>query len=223
VSVRIFALDTTAEFGSLALIEDGRTVEEVLLHSPDGFGHILFDHLERLLQRHGWPVREIDCFAAAAGPGSFTGVRIGLAAVKGLAEAAGKPAVGVSNLEAAASFGQAGLRAAVLDARRGEVYAALYDAALGRIGDEVVARFPHWLASLPDAPVEFLTPDPAPFRAAVAAGRFASAPLTAVPRALAAAIGRIAYHRFLQNEAIDPAALDANYVRRSDAELFWRE
>ncbi len=220
---RIFALDTTAEFGSLALLENGETVEEILLHSPGGFGHVLFDHLQRLLTRHGWTVREIDCFAAAAGPGSFTGVRIGLAAIKGLAEACGKPAVAVSNLEAIASFGEAPLRAPILDARRGEVYAALYDASLQRIGDEVVAKFPHWLASLPDTGIEFLTPDPAPFRLALAGSRFSSSALSAVPRALAAAIGRIAYHRLLQNEANDPAALDANYVRRSDAELFWRE
>lgn len=223
MSTRLLALDTTSEFGSLALVEDGHAVEEILLHSPDGFGHILFGQLQRLLDRHDWQIRGIDCFASAAGPGSFTGVRIGLAAIKGLAEAAHRPAIAVSNLEAVASFGQAPLRAALLDARRGDVYAALYDAALHRIGDEVVAKFPHWLASLPQERIEFLTPDPDPFRLALAASRFASCTLAPVPRAMASAVGRIAYHRFLQNEANDPAAIDANYVRRSDAELFWRE
>ncbi|MCX6619844.1 MAG: tRNA (adenosine(37)-N6)-threonylcarbamoyltransferase complex dimerization subunit type 1 TsaB, partial [Acidobacteria bacterium] len=193
MNVRTFALDTTAEFGSLALLENGQTVEELLLHSPDGFSHVLYDHLGRLLARHGWNVREIDCFAAAAGPGSFTGVRIGLAAVKGLAEAAGKKAVAVSNLEAIAAFGEGPLRAALLDARRGEVYAALFDGNLQPLGEELVMEFPQWLASLPDAPIEFLTPDPAPYRLALAGTRFASAPLRAVPRALAATLGRIAY------------------------------
>ena len=70
-------------------------------------------------------LEEIDCFAAASGPGSFTGVRVGLAAVKGLAEALGKPAVGISNLRALSLFGKAALRAVVLDARRGEVYGAV--------------------------------------------------------------------------------------------------
>ncbi len=73
----------------------------------------------------------VDCFAAASGPGSFTGVRVGLACVKGLAEALGKPAVAVSNLRAIASFGTAPWRAVVLDARRGEIYGAVYDAAGG--------------------------------------------------------------------------------------------
>ena len=72
----------------------------------------------------------MDCFAAASGPGSFTGVRVGLAAVKGLAEAAGKRVVAVSNLRALAFFGSAPLRATVIDARRGEVYAALYNSRL---------------------------------------------------------------------------------------------
>ena len=89
VNPLILALDTTHEFGSIALLEGRKVVEEVLLHSPDGFGHVLFGHLERLLDRNGRRVDEIACFAAAAGPGSFTGVRVGLACIKGLAEATG--------------------------------------------------------------------------------------------------------------------------------------
>ncbi len=88
---RILSLDTTSEFASLALVEGGAVVEEVMLHSTDGFGHILYPHLEALLARRGWDLASVDCFAAASGPGSFTGVRVGLAAVKGLAEGAGKP------------------------------------------------------------------------------------------------------------------------------------
>ena len=223
MSVRTLAIDTTGAFGSLALLEDDQLIEELLLHAPDGFGQILYGQLELLLARHDWRITDIDCFAAAAGPGSFTGVRIGLAAVKGLAEASGKKAVAVSNLQALAAFGEGPLRAVLLDARRGEVYAALYNAALEPVTEEVVMKFPAWLDSLPPGSIEFLTPEPALFAAALAGTGFASAPLLPAPRTTAAAIGRIAYHRFLRNEANDPAALDANYVRRSDAELFWRE
>ena len=84
---RILSIDTTSEFGSLALLRDGELVEETELHSTEGFGHILFTGIERLLARHGWKVSDIDCFASTAGPGSFTGIRVGLAAVKGLGEA----------------------------------------------------------------------------------------------------------------------------------------
>jgi len=223
VTPRVLALDTTSEFGSLALAAGDEVVDEILLHAPDGFAHVLFAHLERLLAKHGWPLAEIDCFAAAAGPGSFTGVRVGLAAIKGLAEAAGKPAVAVSNLQAIAFFGTAPFRAVVLDARRGEIYGAVYDAALRIVSPEVVIKFPEWLERLPDAGLEFLSTNIAPFRAALAGTRFEGAPARDVPRALAAAVARIAAARFLSGRAQDPAALDANYVRRSDAELFWKE
>ena len=122
----ILSIDTTHEFGSIALLAGSEVVEEVLLHSTDGFGHVLFGHLGRLLEKHGRRVNEVACFAAASGPGSFTGVRVGLACVKGLAEAAERKVVAVSNLEAMARFGSAAQRAVVMDARRGEVYGAVY-------------------------------------------------------------------------------------------------
>jgi len=141
--------------------------------------------------------------------------------VKGLAEAAGKPVVPVSNLHALAAFGTAPLRATVLDARRGEIYGAVYDAELNPIAPEIVMKFPQWLDTLPAGPIEFISTDFSPFRAALAGTRFAGAPIVDAPRALAGAIARIAFRKFGQGLAVDPAEVDANYVRRSDAELFW--
>ncbi len=202
---RIIAIDTTGQFGSIALLEDHATVEELLLESPDGFAHVLFPQLERLMQRHAWRHESVTGYVAAAGPGSFTGVRVGLAAVKGLAEAAGARAAAVSNLEAMASFGTAPLRAPFYDARRGEIYGALYDSSLTLHGHESVAKFPAWHAHLPTG-AELLTPDPSVFQVDA----------TVTPRALAAALGRLGATRLA-----DPVQLDANYVRRSDAELNW--
>jgi tRNA threonylcarbamoyladenosine biosynthesis protein TsaB len=219
----ILSLDTTHEFGSIALLDGAHALEEVLLHSPDGFGHVLFEHLARLLDRHGRRVDQIACFAAAAGPGSFTGVRVGLACVKGLAEAAGRKVVAVSNLEALARFGSAEQRAVVLDARRGEIYGAVYGAAGEVLREPVVMRFPAWLETLPAGEIEFLSTDFAPFRAALENTRFANSKITTAPRALAAVIGRIAHERFLAGRARDPAEIDADYVRRSDAELLWKD
>jgi len=139
--------------------------------------------------------------------------------VKGLAEATGKPAVAVSNLQALATFGTAPLRAVVLDARRGEVYGAVYDAAARLVEPEVVAPFAAWIETLPAGEMEFVSPDFTLFRAALAGTRFAHIPVRTAPRALAAAIARLA----AVAEPRDPAALDANYVRRSDAELLWKE
>jgi tRNA threonylcarbamoyladenosine biosynthesis protein TsaB len=219
----ILAIDTTHEFGSVALFADGELLEETLLHAEAGFGQILYGHLSRLLDRHGCRVQDIDCFAAASGPGSFTGVRIGLACVKGLAEAVAKPVVAVSNLQALAAFGTAPLRATVLDARRGEIYGAVYDADLNSVAPEIVMKFPQWLEALPTGAIEFISTDFSPFRAALDATRFAGAPIIEAPRALARAIARIAFTKFSQGLAVDPAQVDANYVRRSDAELLWKE
>ncbi len=219
---RILALDTTAESGSIALLEQDRVIEELLLHAPEGFSRALFDEVAGLLCRHAWTVRSIDCFAAAAGPGSFTGVRVGLAAVKGLADALGKPVVAVSNLQALAACGSAPLRAAVIDARRGEIYGGVYDAELRLVQGEVVTPFGAWLSSLPREPLEFVSTGFAPFRAALRGTSFAEAPVTE-KQAIAGALARIAAARLAAGQAQDPAGPDANYVRRSDAELLWKE
>ena len=215
----ILAIDTAREAGSLALARGEELVEEILLHAPGGFAHVIYGQLAQLLGRHGVKPAMVDCFAAASGPGSFTGVRVGLACIKGLAEALGKPAVAVSNLEAMASFGSAPRRAVVMDARRGEIYGAVYDDAGRLASPEVVMTLAAWLDMLPEGEMEFIAMDPA----ALAGTRFEHARIATAPPALAGAIARIALARFLGGEASDPAALDANYVRRSDAELLWRE
>jgi tRNA threonylcarbamoyladenosine biosynthesis protein TsaB len=215
----ILSIDTTSEFGSIALTEGDRTVEEIPLHSPDGFGHILFQRIEQLLARHQVNVNQMDCFAAASGPGSFTGVRVGLAAVKGLAEASHVGVVAVSNLRALAFFGTAPLRATVLDARRGEVYGAVYDNRLENVAPETVMKFPVWVKTLPLDGIEFIATDFSPFRGCVDP----NIPIITAPRALAAAIGHIASIEYQHGRVNDPAQIDANYVRRSDAELFWKE
>lgn len=178
---------------------------ETSIHAPEGFAHLLFTEIDRILKDAEVRFAEIDCFAAASGPGSFTGVRIGLSAVKGLAEAAGRRIAGVSNLRALSSFGNAPLRAVTLDARRGEVYAAVYNAELELVTPEVVQPYEKWLQSLnPALEYEFVSQnDP--------------------PRPLAAAVALCAELDGAKGRWLDPADLDANYLRRSDAELYWKD
>ena len=209
----ILAIDTTGPFGSIALRHSTGTMDEMPIEAPDGYAHVLFAHIEEILRRNAARLADVECFAAAAGPGSFTGVRVALACIKGLAEAMGKPAVGVSNLQAIASFGAAPLRAAVMDARRGEVYGAVYDAAGNLVQRETVATFSAWLEALPPGDMEILSPDFACEDVAV----------KKTPRAIAGAVALLALERLVRGEAGDPAGLDANYVRRSDAELFWKD
>ena len=213
--MRILAVDTTSAFGSIALLDNGNVVEELPMHAPDGFSQTLFDSIRDLLDRHDWTVGSIDCFAAAAGPGSFTGVRVGLTTVKGLAEALSKPALGVSNLEALAACGNTRIRAVIADARRGEVYSAVYDSEGRAVQIETVGPFQDWLAKLPADVTEIISPDFAPFRAC-----FNRNLPVIEQRTLAAAVARVAH---LRCGPTDPAAIDANYVRRSDAEMNWKD
>lgn len=209
----ILALDTTSEFGSVAVRLEGKTAAQTVIYSSQGFGHLIFEGIEAVLKQAGVGLSEIDCFAAASGPGSFTGVRIGLSAVKGLAEAMNKSAVGISNLKAMSSFGSLPLRAVALDARRGEVYAAVYNSDLQPVGGEAVLKLSAWLDRLGEAGYQFIG------SISLEGTRFSGMPRIEPPRSLAEAIGYCAE----RSEWQDPAALDANYVRRSDAELFWKE
>lgn len=215
--MNILALDTTSEFGSLAVSTGGEVVAEQFIHSREGFAHIVFGAVEEVLGRAGLGLEEIDCFAAASGPGSFTGVRVGLAAVKGLAEALGKRAAGISNLQALAWYGTGARRAVMLDARRGEIYAAVYGAELEPLAGEVVVALETWLGSLGEEEYEFI--GEAKFRAALAGTRFEGMKFVEAPRSLAAGVAYCAERL----GGGDAAALDANYVRRSDAELFWKD
>lgn len=197
----ILAIDTTHEVGSLAMVDRGVVLKELMLDGEDGYGHLLFEALKQL----GVGMDQVDGFAAACGPGTFTGVRIGLTAVKGLGEAMSKPVYGVSNLEAIQGYGTSARVVPFYDARRGDVYARLLD------GSEVVMPLEQVKLRV-DEPVEWVSFEPSE-----------GIKVTIAPKVIAGAIGRIAEARWLAGERPDAAALDANYVRRTDAELNWRE
>ena len=225
----ILSIDTTGPSGSIALVSGTGVIEEVSMESADGFAHVVFGEIEALLARHQIGIGEIGGFASASGPGSFTGVRVGLTAAKGLAEANGKQVIAVSNLKALASFGTREFRATAIDARRGEIYGAVYNSALELVRDEVVAKLADWLAgwnnAFPAGSLEFITQKGPPGVPADNAGTAACvvlAPLVEAPRSLAGAVGQIALREFRLGLGQNPARIDANYVRRPDAELLWR-
>lgn len=204
------AIDATTEYGSAALADDDGVREEVTLHAPEGFGQVIFGAIEELLSRHGVRLEQIDVFAGASGPGSFTGVRVGLAAVKGLAEVLGKRVAAVSNLAALAEYGSSAKRATVIDARRGEIFAAVFDGFGRTVFPETVISLDRFLAGVPDRDMDWISATmdaPDGFR------------VVRAPQALAGMMARMA----LRGQTFDPAAVDANYLRRADAELLWKE
>lgn len=175
----------------------------------------------------------VEAYSVASGPGSFTGLRVGLSTVKGLAEVYGRPIAPVSRLEAIASLAQRAAEwiASIVDAGRGEVYGALYRrerTGLTLMGEECVLPPLEFLEmvtrKLSPGSVAWVSPE---------AGRLAIEPwwpgwerkvdaLEVVTSVLAPVIGRIGYRWVAEGRVVDSVALEANYVRRSDAERFWK-
>ncbi|HEX5000779.1 MAG TPA: tRNA (adenosine(37)-N6)-threonylcarbamoyltransferase complex dimerization subunit type 1 TsaB [Terriglobia bacterium] len=162
--MRVLAVDTSSARGSAALSEKGIVLAETRLASSIQHSERLFASIEFIFRFAPFTLGDVDLFAATRGPGSFTGLRIGLAAMEGFAAAYGKPSAGVSTLEALAW--QTGIEdapvAAVIDARRGEVYAALYrrhgGARQGALQEElapVAMPLGDWLERLPEGVIHF--------------------------------------------------------------------
>jgi tRNA threonylcarbamoyladenosine biosynthesis protein TsaB len=131
--MRILALDTATETGAIALVENGLLLAQTQLRVEKTHSQYLWRAIRFLLSETGWRLEQVDLWAVSIGPGSFTGVRIGMATIKGLAWITGKPVVGVSTLEALA-WGVAPtpyLICPVVDARRQEVYFSFYRHAPG--------------------------------------------------------------------------------------------
>ncbi len=210
------AIDTTSPRGSLALADGGGILGSRLVEASDGFAGILFGEIESLLGEAGVSLSDIDLYAAASGPGSFTGVRIGLTAVKSLAEAHGKQVAPVSNLLALAFGAPADRVAAVLDARRGEVYAAVFDVNCDPLIPESAFAWEEFRALAADA--LFVSTGAEVF------GPASAAPLDESDRRLvvenlAEPIAALANR---SPDAVVPEQVEPNYIRRPDAERNWK-
>ncbi len=125
----ILAFESSARAASVALVQDGSLVSQCSQCSALTHSRTLLPMAEDMLKNAELTIADVDCFAVAHGPGSFTGVRIGVSTVKGLAWASNKPCIGVSTLEAMAWHGLAagGIVCPVMDARRQQVYNALFE------------------------------------------------------------------------------------------------
>lgn len=134
--MKLLAIDTSTKVAGAALMEDGRLVCETNLVSGLTHSERLMRLVDGCFQLAGWKPSCVDILAAVTGPGSFTGIRIGVSTVKGMAEALGKPVVSVNTLEtlAASCIGYGCVVAPILDARRAQVYCAAYQSGIGADG-----------------------------------------------------------------------------------------
>jgi tRNA threonylcarbamoyladenosine biosynthesis protein TsaB len=225
----ILAIDTSGQSGGITLAEADAGSFRVIESSPIAGGTFsaqLIPTLAALLTKHGYRATDIGGFSAASGPGSFTGLRVGLSAIKGLAETLHKPIATVSMLEALASLVDGAGKnrfvkiASALDAGRKEIFLGLYeksDHALIRQREELLSE-QNFLATLTtEAPSVIVTSD-----ATVAE---LCSPLhfsvNLITRPGSEVIARIGASKLLAGEIVSVDDLDANYLRRSDAELFF--
>jgi tRNA threonylcarbamoyladenosine biosynthesis protein TsaB len=237
----ILAIDTSGQSGGITLAEADagtfRVIESAAI-AGGTFSAQLIPTLAALLKKHGYGVKDLGGFAAASGPGSFTGLRVGLSAIKGLAETLHQPIATVSVLEALASLADRdGKIAAAMDAGRKEVFLGVYrrntearaekpdsqarphsKAALFKEREELLTQ-QDFLATLgTERPAVIITGD-------AALAELASASHSAVlvvTRPGSEVIARLGAGKLLAGETVSVEALDANYLRRSDAEIFFK-
>lgn len=222
--MRILALESSAVAASACIQEDGKILGEFYSNTRQTHSQTLLPMVRTLLRDTGTQVKDLDLLAVSAGPGSFTGVRIGVATVKGLALGADKPCLGVSTLEAMAWGARAlgGNLCCVMDARAGQVYNALFtveDGRVRRLCDDRAIKLTELAEEIGEAPY-FLVGDGADLcyntikenctglRLAPAELRFATG----------FGVAAAALPLFREGKACSPQELDAFYLRRPQAE-----
>ncbi len=216
----LLSADTSGKQGSIALAQcgPGEDCEILELIPLDGgtFSAQLVPQIADLLARRGFGKHDIGAFAVVSGPGSFTGLRVGLAVIKALAEVLGKPIAAVSLLAVVAvAGGQEGRVLAALDAGRDEIYAGEYlvDAAVQMLSERLLTR-QEFLTAASGIPV--ITPDLSVAEVASSAGLR----VEQIESPRSDAIARLGWKKILAGETVLPENLEANYIRRSVAEIF---
>ncbi len=232
--MKILAFDTTAKTATVAVTEDERLIALTVLNTPNTHSVTLLPCAQTLLDGAGIDIKEIDMFACSAGPGSFTGVRIGAATIKGLAYPENKPCVGVSALEALAEnlTAQDGIICPVMDARRGQLYNALFEysgGSLKRITEDRLITANELFAELSGTEKKIrLTGD----GYAIAEKALEGLNVTATPELLryhnAYHVAVLGCRRFMsssneEKKAFTPSALSPIYLRASQAERSLKE
>jgi tRNA threonylcarbamoyladenosine biosynthesis protein TsaB len=232
--MRFIVVDTADSRGSIAIFDE-REVLAIEEHpSEEDYSIWLLPAVQRVLARSSLSLAELGGYAVCAGPGSFTGLRVGLTTVKAWGEIYGKPIASLSRLEAFAVSSaepESAFVASYIDARRDQVFAALYarsGSGYASLGEESVISLPDFVAAVREKsagkPVRWVTPDPAllesgaSWPALLALGHI----LQSTHPPFAPLLGVLACRKFRQGRTTDALSLDANYVRRSDAEMLWK-
>jgi tRNA threonylcarbamoyladenosine biosynthesis protein TsaB len=225
--MKILAVDTATKSCSVAIIDNDTLLAEVTNVSAQTHSKHLMQMIDTAVALSGLKVSEMDGLAVTIGPGSFTGLRIGLSSIKGLALATGKPVVGISSLDAlsvqSAAVFSTGLICSLLDAQKGEVYFARYRVKNGNLFKEIRERVLEPGKAVDDIrePCILIGSGAAVYRKVFTdrLGNFAcfAPPLQNIIRA--STIAQLGLERLKNNDHDEVDRLIPFYVRRSDAEL----
>lgn len=214
--MRVLALDTTTARGGLALFEDDRLRAEVRATTPDGHSSWIFPALDAVLKAMALGPGDLDGLAVTLGPGSFTGVRVGVAAIQGLAAGTGAGCIGLSALEVLASLGPAGPKVALMDAWKNEVYAGVFDAG-ALVGGPYSGPLEGLVERVPRRPL--FVGDGVHRYAERIRELWPEATLPEVDLFLAAPLGRLAAQALREGRSSGPESLVPLYIRGADIRL----
>lgn len=225
----LLAIDTATMASSVALISEERLEAELTCEVGNTHSETLLSHIDQILSMAGRRKSALDAVAVSIGPGSFTGLRIGLSTAKALCYGLSIPLVTVSTMEAlAAHFPVEGARVGVLlDAQKNHAYAALYthgDGAMRALIEPRVAVYRDFIAALAVyAPVVLVGDIPQKRRAQIVcpAGVTIAPPELIMPRA--ATVARLGLEKLRRGEIADMMAAEPVYIRRSEAEVLWEK
>ena len=229
----VLSIDTCDSRGSVAVLREDSVLGLIPHDTAEEYSSWLLPAGIAALKRAGLSMRDVSGYVVAAGPGSFTGVRVGLTTVKAWAEVYGKPVAAVSRLEAIASqaTGGGGYVAAFVDAQRGQVFGGVYrkhGAGPAIVGEEMViapGNFVEAASKLAEGEkIAWVSPDAALLanEPVWKARENCGESIGVASATLAGIAGRIGARRLQEGKTTDALGLDANYVRRSDAEIFWK-
>ena len=234
----VLALDTSSRLTSIALSRGASVIGSIEIESDDRRSEKLWVNIESLLAGSGVGINDVGLFGVCVGPGGFTGLRVGMSAIKGLASATGKPVIGVTSLEAAAAQAEPGsVVCALVNAYKGEVYSQLFE--IGRGGSPValdaplVSTLTQALERLSDRRSVIFTGNAALESAELIkqAGAQMSRPgasgkeeeggwvVKSGNQSLASSIARLSYLKFTRGESESVEGLRAYYIRPAEAEV----
>lgn len=218
----LLALDTATNSGGVALARNAELVGLVMIKRPLDYSERILEYVDLVLRQFDLQPGDVDCFVAAVGPGSFTGLRIGIATVKGFAQSLDRPVVGISSLAALAfRFRHVASRVCpMMDARRQQVFAGLFEAKETEVRpllEERACRPADWLHSLPPEPC-LCVGDGAQMYASMIAGLRPQDRVLRTDNAILPELCRLGYEAYVRGEATTPERLAAHYLRPADAE-----